>query len=461
MRLRESVLLLAIFGGAGACGGGKGIQFAASGSGGSSETGGGSTTSPSTVVSVGSGGTTGQGGASTTTASTGAAATTTASATSTTAASSSSSGSTTYPAPFPAPPQRVTCGGPVLANPKIYPVFFHGDVAATVASLTDFSQKVGSTAYWTATTSEYGVGAATGEPAIMLAESAPGTIDDTAIQTWLATKFAGSFGFPTPDDDTLIILYYPAGTTITLEGSQSCQTFGGYHNGATVGGGQNIAYAVVPRCDATVTTATSAASHELIEASTDPYPMMNPAYAQVDDADSYWEVLLGGGEIGDMCAQFPGVFVEPPGLAYTVQRTWSNKAAKEGHDPCVPQPAGEVYFNAAPVMTDTAPLTSGGGTTQVTAVTIPVGQSRTIPVDLFSDGPTSAWTVTAIDPAPQLTNPPETLLGFSFDKTTGQNGDVLQLTINVLKAGPGNVELFYLKSTQGSQSAVWFGIVGN
>jgi hypothetical protein len=423
MRLRESVVFLSIAACVAACGGGKGVQFAAAGAGGSSNSGGAATTTgPSNVASVGSGVTTGQGGSST--------ATTGSSVATTTATSSTSSGSTAYPAPFPKPPQVIAFGGPVLAHPKIYPVFFAGDDAATVASLTAFSQGIGATPYWTATTSEYGVGAATGEAAIKLTEAAPTSIDDSAIQTWLAQKFASDSGFPVPDDDTLIILYYPAGTSITLEGAGSCSTFGGYHNGATVGGGQNIAYAVVPRCDATVATATSAASHELIEASTDPYPMINPAYATVDDADYYWSLLIGGGEVGDMCESFPNVFVELPGFPYTVQRTWSNKQAAAGHDPCVPQPNGEVYFNAAPVMTNTAPLSTQGQTLQVTAVNIAVGGSMTIPVELFSDGPTGPWTVTAIDPAPMLAN--ETLLTFGLDKTSGQNGDVLQLTINVL-----------------------------
>jgi hypothetical protein len=438
---------------AGACSGGSGNLFNSSGS--ASGTGAGSTESSGTLASTGgssggTGGTLSGPAGSTTVASTTAASTTAASS------GSTSSGSTTYPAPFPPPPQVITFGGAVLSSPKIYPVFFsNDDDTSLIASLTAFSQGIGSTPYWTAATSEYGVGPATGEPAIMLTEPAPATIDDNTIQTWLAQEFATNPAFPTPDANTLIVLYYPTGTTITLEGDTSCQTFGGYHNGATVGQ-QSVAYAVVPRCDTTLETATSAGSHELVEASTDPNPMNNAAYLQVDDADIYWELILGGGEVGDMCAQFQGVFTEFPPFDYTVQRIWSNKAALAGHDPCVPQPAGEVYFNAAPVMNDTTMLMGA----EVRAVTIPVGQSLTIPVELFSDGPMAAWTVGAVDPAMMLGSADQ-LLDFTWDKTTGQNGDVLQLTIKVLQAGPGNIELFYITSQNASQLNVWFGSVGN
>jgi hypothetical protein len=342
----------------------------------------------------------------------------------------------------------------VLSAPEIYPVFFSNDVAATVASLADFSLNIGSTAYWTATTSEYGVGPATGHAAIKLSEAAPGTIDDSAIQQWIAQKVATS-AFPTPTMNTLFILYYPTGTTITLQGATSCQSFGGYHNSATVNG-QQVAYAVVPRCG-NLDQTTGAASHELIEAATDPFPMVNPAYAQVDDADSIWELVLGGGEVGDMCAQFPSVFTKFPPFNYTVQRTWSNKAALAGHDPCQPELPGEVYFNAAPVLPDMAPLNIQGQNVMVKAVHIPVGGTQVINLDLYSEGPVAPWTVSAAE-ATGNNN-----LTLSLNKTTGQNGDVLQLTIKVLSAGQGNIEGFIVKSTSTSQPqhGDWFGVVGN
>ena len=95
--------------------------------------------------------------------------------------------------------------------------------------------------------------------------------------------------------------------------------------------------------------------------------------------------MLGGGEVGDLCAQEPGAFTQFPELAYTVQRTWSNAAAMASHDPCVPALANEVYFNAVPELNDT--ITIGGMFTML-GVQIPVGQTKTIDLDLFSDGDT-------------------------------------------------------------------------
>ena len=71
----------------------------------------------------------------------------------TTTSSSSSSGdgaegtpSTDYPAPFPAPPQVVDFGGPVLASPKFVPVFFSNDDPTMVSQIVGFVAQVGATA---------------------------------------------------------------------------------------------------------------------------------------------------------------------------------------------------------------------------------------------------------------------------------------------------------------------------
>ena len=91
-----------------------------------------------------------------------------------------------FPAPHAMPPQVVTAGGAVLDSPSFVPVFFSNDDAATVTSLSDFYTKVVKTHYFGAATKEYGVGAASTAAPAKLTESATGTIDDSAIQTWLA-----------------------------------------------------------------------------------------------------------------------------------------------------------------------------------------------------------------------------------------------------------------------------------
>lgn len=374
-----------------------------------------------------------------------------------------------YPAQFPAPPSVVNSGGPVLVSPKIVPVYFSNDDTSIDATLVDFTQKIGATAYWTAL-AEYGVGTATSPSTVALTEAAPNTIDDSAIQTWLAGKLnANDAAWPAADANTLYVLYYPVTTTITINTgggtASSCQTFGGYHNSVQLDANHatmNVAYAVIPRCTggslSTLDLATGATSHELVEAATDPYPMVSPTYAQVDGADLAWMFVLGGGEIGDMCAQQQSSFTKFADLpAYTVQRFWSNASAAAGHDPCVPSLPGEPYFQSAPVLPD---MVSVPGAGSLKGVQIPVGQSKVISVDLFSDAPTSGpWTVQALD-ATQLQGGSPTL-SFSFDRTSGTNGSVLKLTITVLRASQFGAAPFVIVSKLGSATPLWVGVVGS
>ncbi|HZS40193.1 MAG TPA: hypothetical protein VFF06_25355 [Polyangia bacterium] len=380
--------------------------------------------------------------------------------------------SNVYPAPHPDPPQVNDALGPVLKNPVIVPVFFSNDDATQKASLEDFVSKVGATAYWTAATKEYGVNAATATAPVELTETATGTLDDSAIQTWLAGKLnANDPAFPAATSGTVYALHYPAGVTITLQGGfmggtqQSCSSFGGYHSNTSLDanhGSVRVAYAVIPRCPGVrgltmLETTTGAESHELVEAATDPFPQSVPAYGQVDDNHLYWMFALGGGEVGDLCAQDPGAFTKFPELPYVVQRTWSNAAAAAGHDPCVPAPAGQVYFNAVPELNDT--ITIGGMFTML-GVQIPVGQTKTIDLDLFSDGDTGGpWTVKAEDYA-QLTGMGASSFTFALDRTTGQNGEKLHLTITTNKASAYNAGIFVVSSKLGTKTHYWFGLVG-
>jgi hypothetical protein len=429
--------------------------------------------------------------------------------------------STTYPAPHASPPQVVSLGGTIIASPKLVPVFFSNANATYQAETIDFLNRVGGTKYWAAATSEYGVGPAVALAPVLLTETAPGAIDDATIQTWLATKLMGAAGtgggsggggaggagsadagavdggddagasdagasdagadaggsnadggappvWPAPDENTLYVLHYPATTRITLQSgsgaSLSCQDFGGYHNSANVNG-QDVAYAVVPTCvhfDSYhgIDAITGSESHELIEAVTDPHPETSPAYVEPDDAHVFWEAVLGGGEVGDMCAQFPGAFTDFAELPYLVQRTWSNASAKAGHDPCVPELPGEVYFNAAPQLNDAIPFSFGQPVT-LRGVKIPVGATKTIVVDLFSEGDTGGpWTVSVQEAG--AFGQRASSLSMSLDQSTGQNGDQLHLSITANQAGPyDGLSFFVLTSSNATLTTEWVGVVGN
>jgi hypothetical protein len=373
--------------------------------------------------------------------------------------------STTYPAFTIDPPQVFYYSGPVLASPKLVPVFFADYDKTQAMSLADFETKLPGATFWTAL-AEYGVNAGTTLPTIALTEMSPGTIDDAAIGTWLAGKLNGNDpAWPPADDNTVYILHYPSSNTITLQGSTSCQSFGGYHNSTSLDvthGYQNVAYAVIPDCgQGGIDGLTTAISHEIAEAATDPYVGgMQFAYYQADNNHAEWMRIGGGGEVGDMCAGFNSSFATFPDLPYGIQRIWGNKAAKAGHDWCQPSLPGEVFFNAMPVMKDhvTWVWQQYMASFLVKGVKLDVGQEKTIDVDLYSDAATSGpWTVTATDTT--SFNAANKYLDLTLDNASGVNGEILHLTIKVNNTGPHGYESFQLKSSLGSVAHEWFGVV--
>ena len=128
--------------------------------------------------------------------------------------------------------------------------------------------------------------------------------------------------------------------------------------------------------------------------------------------------------------------------------------------PVRPAPAGVVYFNSAPVMPNKIPLNLGQGQIiDVTGVTIGVGQSKTIPVDLFSDSAMADWAVTAQDGNFLQGGSPQ--LSFKFDHSAGKNGTTLQLTITVLAQGNGGIETFAISSSTDQNINLWVGLVSS
>jgi hypothetical protein len=391
--------------------------------------------------------------------------------------SSSGSGDQNANGPFTIAPhapmaQLANMGGPILKTPKIVAVTFDGDSLRT--QIEDFVGKLGASQYWSTVVSEYGIGAAT-TTTVHVSQAPASTMNDTDIQKFLQDNVKAGGLLGAADPNAIYTMIYPAGVTVTQGSGQyigtGCQEFGGYHYEITVGT-TKVAYAVIPRCDAFpappahslmgIDFVTTALSHELAEASTDPHPETEPAFAGTDDADLVWSFMTGG-ENGDMCAVIDQFWVKPADLGYTVQRLWSNKAALASHDPCVPAPATP-YFNAAFTPTDTVKVTdpSGVGPSMDTkGIKIAVGQSKTIELDLYSDQPTRDWIVSAYDPGGGGGPGPGSIpLTFALDKTSGKDGDKLQLTITLKSAPQGGIEPFVIESRLDGVSTQWFGLVG-
>jgi hypothetical protein len=361
-----------------------------------------------------------------------------------------------FPADFPGPPRVISSGGPVLKNFTVIPVFFPNDPLQ--AQVEQFLKAVPMSNYWAETTKEYGATDFTVADSIVVPTAPATSIDNTEIQTWLGAQTDGThMGWPSSNDQTLFALFYPQTTTITLDKSPSCQSFGAYHDSAN-SLGTDFPYAVMPRCGGGLDSLTVSTSHELVEAATDPLPRVKPAYQRVDNDHIVWS-LAGGGETGDMC-EFDRTASQRLVGNFMVQRSWSNNSIKLGHDPCVPVLPG-AFFAAVPVLTDNVKLTYQRQSFTTKGVKIPLGQSATIDVKLFSDAPKDTWTVSAQDRTSGFGS--AGYVTFSWDKTTGRNGDVLQLTINAVKQSPMGGAIIGITSQDGSTPVVrhrWLGAVG-
>ena len=92
------------------------------------------------------------------------------------------------------------------------------------------------------------------------------------------------------------MIHFSRDMQISIDGGISCFSFGGYHNGYVSAKHGNVFYAVLPECSSGFSGVTYVASHELIEAVTDPFPTpgSSPAYPQAWNA-------VDGNEIADLC----------------------------------------------------------------------------------------------------------------------------------------------------------------
>jgi|HubBroStandDraft_6_1064221.scaffolds.fasta_scaffold137346_2 hypothetical protein len=361
-------------------------------------------------------------------------------------------------------PQLAYAGGELLVSPQVVTVTFANDTLTS--QLQAFGASVTSSAWWNEVRPGYcasdgGVCVGDGPPgmSVVLTTSPMASYTDSgqggtsSLQTWLASEFAsGTLPSPGAHSNRVYVIYFPVGdgatpiTTVTLDGTTSCMEggFDGYHNFMAVDG-QQIPYAVVMECppllpplptiptidllqNTTITT-----SHEVFESSSDPIPPTGFALplSNLSDLNNLgWNDIVGV-EGADLC-------VDPFGLeqdettdgVYTVQRIWSNARAAQGIDPCVPAPANEAYFNAAPRSSS--------------FFILGVGASVTFEVDAWSSGPIGDWTLFAQDWSASMSS----FLSFSIaggediseagPQIQVHNGSRIEVTMTLL-ADPGSL----------------------
>ena len=245
------------------------------------------------------------------------------------------------PLPPPTLPQAVPHAGTILKNVQLVTISWSDYSFAPLAeSFGDFIVK----SNWYKTVGEeYGVGPGKHLKPVELPERTPPSITDTQLRAFIKQKVLDkTLPAPSPDNQTLYMFYFPRSTTITDDSGNNgtlCSQFAGYHRQGVINPSR-YTYAVIGDCGGGDQEITITASHELIEAATDPYgPPSDGFYLDADVTDP-WEAE-NGQEVGDLCEYEPDMVSEG---GFPLQKSWSNKAAAAGGDPCIPG-APATYYN--------------------------------------------------------------------------------------------------------------------
>ena len=290
-------------------------------------------------------------------------------------------------------------GGPVISNVHVVQVLYgsgsyNGQVAGTSTPSMGsfFSDLTGPNSGYTSLLTQYNtpVSGGTGQTIgngtfdglfqiVPAAGNNGSTISDTQIQSELLAQItAGHLPSPILDAagnvNTIYMIYFPPGKTITQGGSSSCVGGGfcAYHGTtSSLFSGKHVLYGVMPDMQAgsgcatgcgtstTFNNYTSVTSHELTEAITDADVGIATTFA----APLAWYDMTNG-EIGDICNGQQGSYVAN-GTTYTIQLEFSNAASN-----CVLPPAGSQTPNftlsAAPASLTVAQGGSGSSTITVT-----------------------------------------------------------------------------------------------
>ena len=289
-------------------------------------------------------------------------------------------------------------GGPIISNVQVVQVLygsgsynaqvagttsptmgnFFGDITGANSGLTSFLQQY-NTPVSGGTGQTFGNGTFGGLFQIVPAAGNNGsTITDAQIQSELLAQItAGHLPAPiidaTGNPNTIYMIYFPPGKTISQGGSSSCVAGGfcAYHGTtSTLFSGKNVLYGVMPDmqagsgCSTGCGTSTvfgnytSVTSHELVEAMTDAFvgiaTTFAPPLAWYDQTN---------GEIGDICNGQQGSYTAN-GTTYTIQLEFSNSASNCVNFP--PPSTPNFSLSASPASLSVTQGTSGSSTITVT-----------------------------------------------------------------------------------------------
>jgi hypothetical protein len=355
--------------------------------------------------------------------------------------------SATYPAFKPATGMLRFNGGYVMKAPEITTITYAGDRNAD--KFEAFGDQVGASAYWKAITTEYGVGPATSGAGhhIRLGTTAPAEMNAIDVEGLVAGKLGdlAASGWPAPTVDSLYMVYLPSGTKLRMFGGKTaCSAgIGGYHSSVPVGG-IDVPYAVIVYCArpgaSEVEAMVSVGSHELGEAATDPQVRTRTGYRGFDDPFLVWEVWNDfQNENGDACEFYRDSFIVGPAeFPFSVQRQWSNAAAKVGKDPCAPAQE-DAYFSVVPLPLEdvVVDMTAYGGSSRfkTKGIHVAVGESKDVLLGLFSSAALpddGEWTIDVTPGNPLIGKYAEDGITATLPYgNQGKNGNKVTLRVSV------------------------------
>ena len=220
-------------------------------------------------------------------------------------------------------------GGPILSNIQVSPIYWNSDVQFR-STFDPFYNDIPASPLW-AMLDQYGIGFGSGRAGVVASQSTR-NVADSAIRTEILVEInRGTVPLPTDPNNYYPVHLAPNMQVTAPDGTHSCVFFCAYHGtfqARDVNGNVfNINYGVLPDLagcasgcgdDTLLNTTTSVASHELIEAATDPavglattigFPL-----AWYDPAH---------GEIADICGHQHGTTVGH-GNSYIIQLEFSN-----------------------------------------------------------------------------------------------------------------------------------------
>ena len=332
-------------------------------------------------------------------------------------------------------------GGPFVRRPRVITITFSGDDPRLVSRLEQFGHAITRSAWWRSTTDGYCatpddcVGDGRSHVAVRLDEQLPDSVHAVDISAILR-RHASAGRLGTLDSDSLLLVYLPKG--VSLRDAFIAGYCGdgprAFHRALRFDA-MVIGYAVLPRCSDEATL-TSTASHELLEMALGP-DTSRPAFAFVQTAMSAG-FTAAGREAMDPCGFITSrtnVIVD----GFAVRRAWSNRAALQGGDPCVPARTKNPYVAVVPE--------------QPTIRLLRDGESVTVGLEALANRPLAKWRVSAIDLTGLQDN--QHYVDVAIDKSEVAPGDTATLQITRRKAHAHRLSVIGILSTTDTDTYLW------